>query len=654
MGAQAPYLYDAPRRESAMDVPSTFDPKAITRASRQPPSPKKKRPDGPYLNFNQHPDSHVVLPYGKTNVKPMSPKIKTTVTAVRWVQFTLRLLNLIGAVGAVLCGIFIRGATDTEGYVMRIPPGVDIVVALYAIYHLLRNSKSRPAASSASYHFFALVTDAGFIPFYVFTALLSKRNLDEEAGTVGRWRTFFPTDEETAKILLSEWLIAVTIAALHLVSLFLDIWLVLVFRKIARLPPDMNPLEDNLTSRRKTKHKYKDSSTSAITALAQDDKRFSAQTTSTVAYNRDSQAAPLMSDGNIPSPDRKQMAFMHTRNDSGMAYSPHTPNSARQSRERFSMYGQPASNGMSRPDVNNRDDLHRRRQEPDEETLAERKSMLAQKAIKRSSKQNSFVTSSTKQDFYTPPATANGEEQDIGLQNNRESLQTDNWFVFDEPGEPDEPERQPTPPRHSVFPSRNQGYNTVATYDDASDYEATSPGLPQPLHMNPPTPPPSKVFREVQDTPPSPGLQRTKTVTSMSSQSTFNRSPTRGAMKTRYYGDLKAAQQAVRGPSPANSPAASPTKQYVSTLPSAAKQYTTNSPSPAIKIKNAPFSLDKKTYHSVRKTGTLDTGYTPVRAVSPRVVSRSGVDYEGAAYFDDDADLGTAPPVRRRDVSGVA
>jgi hypothetical protein len=29
--------------------------------------------------------------------------------------------TLLGAVGVLLCGIFIRGATDTEGYIMRIP-----------------------------------------------------------------------------------------------------------------------------------------------------------------------------------------------------------------------------------------------------------------------------------------------------------------------------------------------------------------------------------------------------------------------------------------------------------------------------------------------------------------------------------------------------
>jgi hypothetical protein len=64
---------------------------------------------------------------------------------------------------------------------------------------------------------------------------------------------------------------------------------------------------------------------------------------------------------------------------------------------------------------------------------------------------------------------------------------------------------------------------------------------------------------------------------------------------------------------------------------------------------NSPFSLDKNKFSSVRRTG--ETGHTPVKAESPRVVSRSGVDYDNRSYFDDDlSDLGTAG--RRRDVSG--
>jgi hypothetical protein len=83
--------------------------------------------------------------------------------------------------------------------------------------------------------------DAGFIPFYVFTVLVARRNKDMEAGTIGRWRSMFPTDEETNKVLMTVWLTAVTTAGLHLISLFLDMYLLIVFRKISNMPADMNP-----------------------------------------------------------------------------------------------------------------------------------------------------------------------------------------------------------------------------------------------------------------------------------------------------------------------------------------------------------------------------------------------------------------------------
>lgn len=477
----------------------------------------------------------------------------------------------------------------------------------------------------------------------MFTALLAKRNLNLEAGTEGRWRTFFPTDEETDKVLQTTWLIATAVGALHIASLVLDLYLVVVFRKIARLPPDMNPLEDNLTSRRKNKHKYKDSTASA-TPLTQEEKRLSAQSSNTMVGNRNSQNDPLIADGGIPSPDRKAMSFMHTRGNSDMTYSPHTPNSAKHSRERFSMYSQPAPNRQSRSELNHRDDLHRRDDADSEQTLAQRKSFLAQQAIKRNSRPNSFVSSSSKQDFYTPPGTGHKHESsgDISLQS-RESLQSDNWFVYGEPEEQEQEQKNQPVSKTSFFASNKQGYNSVATYDDVSDEEYGAPIMPQPLRMNPPTPPPGQVFQRPKNTPPPSKLQRTETATSLSSEATFNRTPTRGSVKTRYYGDLKAATQGIRGKSPANSPSASPTKNKstASPLPSAAKQYTTNSP--VSKIRDAPFSLDKKSFASVRKTG--ETGYMPVKAQSPRVVSRSGVD-----YGFDDSDLGT--PGRRRDVSG--
>lgn len=481
-----------------------------------------------------------------------------------------------------------------------------------------------------------------------------------EAGTTGRWRTLFPTDDEANKILLTTWLTATAAAGIHVISAVIDIYLVIVFRKITRLPPDMNPLEDNLT-RRKSKHKYKDSSVSAVTPFLDDEKRLSGQSTTSV--DRTSQSYPLLS-RDVPSPDKSQMSFMHTRNGSVTAYSPHTPQSAQQSKERFSMYSQPQTARQSRTSLAHRDDLYRRDDNVDNETLAQRRSFLAQQAnMQRHERNNSHVTTSSKQDSYTSPTTARNEQLattgDIALErSSRETLHNDNWFVHPEDNGEQGQDTRYYAPKQSQF-GQKKGYTTVNSYDaeDIED-EVEPPMMPQPLRMNPPTPqptpPPIPYYDGKKDTLPPSGLKRTQTTTSISTEATFARSHSRGSTpKSRYYGDLKAATHGVRnGDSPSNSPATSPKKGSFKTqpnhLPSATAQYTVNAPAMKSKIiQESPFSLDKKSYTSVRKTGEFN--HTPVKAISPRVVSRSGIDYVNPYEFDD-SDIGV--PARRRDVSG--
>lgn len=123
MGRWQPYLYSAPERQSMNDARDNFNPKAVTMASRMPPPPPKKKQDGPLVDFNKHPDSYLMVPYGQTDAQPMNPKTKLWVKIVRWSQLFLRVCSLLGAAGLLLCAIFIRGAQDTEGWIMRIPVG---------------------------------------------------------------------------------------------------------------------------------------------------------------------------------------------------------------------------------------------------------------------------------------------------------------------------------------------------------------------------------------------------------------------------------------------------------------------------------------------------------------------------------------------------
>ena len=124
---------------------------------------------------------------------------------------------------------------------------------VYAVYHLMRSSKGRTPASSASYMLFSAIMDAGLIPFLVFTALISRTQYTQGSDSPDAWTTLFGTDRpnDTYKIIYSLFLVSVTNGGLHLIGLCISVYLALVFRKISRLPPDMNPLEDNLTSRHK-------------------------------------------------------------------------------------------------------------------------------------------------------------------------------------------------------------------------------------------------------------------------------------------------------------------------------------------------------------------------------------------------------------------
>jgi hypothetical protein len=123
MGGSQPYLYNPPARYgySALNLPSEFNPKAVTQASQAPPPPPRPKQEGPLLNFNRHPDSYVVLPYGNTNSVQMSPKTKIAVKWARHGQLGLRVLELIGAIGMFICVVCIRGATENEGWILRLP-----------------------------------------------------------------------------------------------------------------------------------------------------------------------------------------------------------------------------------------------------------------------------------------------------------------------------------------------------------------------------------------------------------------------------------------------------------------------------------------------------------------------------------------------------
>ncbi|KAF2089579.1 hypothetical protein K490DRAFT_55172 [Saccharata proteae CBS 121410] len=624
-GPSQPYMYDRPSRQSVTaDSLYGFNPRAVTQASRaSAPQPAPKQ-DGPLINFNRHPDSWLILPYEPTEAKPVKNRTKGLIKGTRWTQFGFRVLQLIGAVGMLICVICIHGTQDTEGWILRIPSAVDILVSFYAIYHLFRPAQGRTPASSASYHFFALFMDAGLIPFYIFAAMMAEQNWSEQPGSNGRWRTFFSSDDATNKLLFTTWLDSIAVGGLHLISLALDLYLILVFRKIARLPPDMNPLEDNLTSRRSTKHKHKNSSLSGISVS---EKRISDLNGSTISLSNPSRLSqaqdPLI-------PDARTMPFLHTRYDSDEGYSPHNPRSARASQTNL-IYQQAHSARASRADVHSQS--HSRNHSRSHSHSRSRSHSRARSKSRSPSKSphppmpaNASTTSLPP--YTSPSRTPNRSPVREGP--NPSSLKSDNWFVH-----PSEDSYHPLP-RYSFEADDDGAARTHHGYaeEEAAATAAYASLKPRPLRMNPPTPSPSnspvkssfpktqreEVEMQRQSMPPMPsfrsavgsvseaseGIGRALTTTSRASAWSYagdglGREPSIGKPKGRYYGDLRAATQGVRSP-----------QQGYQQQPG-----------------RTGASPERKGYQRVEG--------------SPRVVSRTGVDVDGG-----DGDLGLG----RREVSG--
>ncbi|KAI2789247.1 hypothetical protein POX_e07277 [Penicillium oxalicum] len=290
--SEPPFIYDRPATYSFYG-PTDFNPKAVTEASRNPPPPRKT-PKGPLVNINRHPDSWG-SPELNSTWTPMSPRTKNAIVYTRRVQLALRIITLLGALGSLFCSIVMTNVAATIIWILRVAPGVAILHTLYAVYHLCRSPVNRPPASQASYAVFSSTLDAGLVPFYVFTAYMAH---GEWITHTYQWSTLFKDSTLTVKLAEATFICAIANGGLHLISLSLSIYLAVMFRKISQLPPDMNPLEDNLTARPRKNRKE----------LEIQEKHLSAST-----YNS-SLEDPLIG------PPRS-MPFMHTRGDSLASHS---------------------------------------------------------------------------------------------------------------------------------------------------------------------------------------------------------------------------------------------------------------------------------------------------------------------------------------------
>lgn len=95
---------------------------------------------------------------------------------------------------------------------------------------------------------FAALLDTGLIPFFTFACYMAV--MDYTTNAYG-WETLFNDNDIDYKIIQTFMIVTGAENLFLLLSLFVEIYLAIMYRKVANLPPDMNPLEekDNLTVR---------------------------------------------------------------------------------------------------------------------------------------------------------------------------------------------------------------------------------------------------------------------------------------------------------------------------------------------------------------------------------------------------------------------
>lgn len=376
-----------------------------------------------------------------------------------------------------------------------------MVISIYGVYHLACPAKRRTPASSASYHIFGMIMDSGLIPFYVYTSWCARENFTAPYDNENRWTNIFNSAYESTDVLLyCTFLLPVVLGGLHLISIGIGLYLTILFRKIAQYPSDMNPLEDNLTSR---KHQYKNSEASAA-SIMQKPGYMSGST-----LNVNDQRFSKSSHGD------RTVDFRHTRNGSEMDYSPHNPNTARMSRQMTQE--RDFCHGLVQGGSNLRESRQSFVQAPSARSGSPDKRDLdsfsfvgdqagapnppphTSQARSRSPRPGSSVSvrdQAAEQDHYAPTHAHMQSQQ-------KESLLSDNWFVQDEQNNardgdlgrpaPPSPSHRRTPnfsrpsPVGSPEPDRAGRFSPMLSPIPSDHHQ--SQYMPQPLRMNPPTPP---------------------------------------------------------------------------------------------------------------------------------------------------------------------
>lgn len=321
--------------------------------------------------------------------------------------------------------------------------GLAIAHLAYGVYHLSLRVNHRTPASSASYMLFASFLDASIIPCYALGSVVAKTRQEG-------WTTIL-SNQELAPIFSKVVFYLFTAGAgLHLLTLALAINLAITFRRITQLPPDMNPLEDNLTSRHSV-HKRNKSSISTFTATNSN--------RNSILEDKRASGSPYEDLSRPPT-----VPFFHTRS---------------QSTDSFTSY-----NSTVPP---SRDSLPSRQYGVQPSNVSQRSSMVD---IKR----NSYYSPQSKRGSYAELPLSDSPNYQIHNSDETEKASSfrsmprkqergsDGWYANDS-----------LTSRTPKKPVQTQGYQPVTQpYDSASSDISTNysrPHIhPNPVGANPPTP----------------------------------------------------------------------------------------------------------------------------------------------------------------------
>ncbi len=288
---------------------------------------------------------------------------------------------------------------------------------------------------------FAAIFDAALVAGYVLSALLSKMEYGMANDQEGKWGSLFNDTDATNKIIFATFLCSVVAGGMHLISLIISLYLAIIFRKISNLPPDMNPLEDNLTSRHKKRN-----------SMASQKHMSQATTDSSFSRPGDSKRNSRIDEPLISPP--RTIPFMHTRTESTESFSDHRP--------------PPQSNRNSRSDLHNQ--LYQQNEY----------SRFSHGDVNRENR----PPTSTRNSYYTaserPPSSK-------AAPNN--SLLSDNWQVLGT-----SPEDEQILGRASSNVSSLKDWEVRRANNDYQPLPQIYDDVPNPLFSNPPTPPPQRVL----------------------------------------------------------------------------------------------------------------------------------------------------------------